>query len=319
MPYSQLRKMVDLPLMDEVASFEQESLYDHLKQQLPSHYDAKRLKKWVDLIDANGYLPKQTVIDSQEQAFLAQLDPVGCFCFSLAQCLRTQCQCSNEPASLIAERLCDQLEEVANQNWTGLAQSLNLSLEEIHAGVDFLLTCQPKPAAYYHREPALEVVASYEAGQLSLNNYFVVENDQDDPLLRMLQARNETLLKVLQALVSIQKGYLDNQQPLQRCTMAEIAHSCGLHPSTITRMVAHRAILVNQKQLPLKKLFVRSSMEQVMDLIEQWIKQENPLKPLSDDDLVQKLSLEGFFVARRTVGSYRQRLGILNYRKRRSI
>jgi RNA polymerase sigma-54 factor len=138
--------------------------------------------------------------------------------------------------------------------------------------------------------------------------------EQATLLVKCLQQRNQTLVRLLQRLVVLQRQFiLKGDQHLQPLTRAFLAKELDLHESTISRAVSDKAVqMPNGKILPLSSFFDRSL--QVRTVLKQIIQQE--VKPFSDAQLVCLLAKEGYDVKRRTVAKYRSMEGILPARMR---
>ena len=90
--------------------------------------------------------------------------------------------------------------------------------------------------------------------------------------------------------------------------LREIAEVLGLHESTISRAVSGKSVqLPSRRIVPLSSFFDRSL--NVRTILKNFINEET--RPLSDSELAELLSEQGFSVARRTVAKYRAMEGIL--------
>jgi RNA polymerase sigma-54 factor len=139
-------------------------------------------------------------------------------------------------------------------------------------------------------------------------------------LLKNLQARGETLLKVVRCLVRQQSGFLEfGDQALRPLTLREVAAEVGLHESTISRAVARKYVRTPRGTVPLRAFFAsgidtdgggEASSTAIQSMIRRLIDAENPRKPLSDASLAETLKATGVPVARRTVAKYREAMRI---------
>jgi len=133
-------------------------------------------------------------------------------------------------------------------------------------------------------------------------------------LVKCIQQRDNTLVRLMQKLVRLQRDYiLFGDSRLVPLTRAWLADELELHESTISRAVAGKAVqLPNNKIVPLAKWFdrslhIRSALLQII---------EHEQEPLSDTQIADLLLDQGFSVARRTVAKYRSMEGILPSRLR---
>lgn len=138
-------------------------------------------------------------------------------------------------------------------------------------------------------------------------------------LLKNLEARGDTLLKVVRCLIRQQSGFLEfGAQALRPLTLREVAAEVGLHESTISRTIARKYVRTPRGTLPLRGFFAsgidtdggETSSTAIQTMIQRLIDAENPRKPLSDARLAASLKACGVPVARRTVAKYRDAMRI---------
>jgi len=141
-------------------------------------------------------------------------------------------------------------------------------------------------------------------------------------LIRCLNQRRETIAKVVRVVIEFQKDFLEKGvEHLRPLTLKDVASLVGCHESTVSRVVMNKVIETPHGAFPLKFFFNRPTKtdigepslasKSVMALIENWIRQEDPKHPLSDQEIMERLKKENLAVARRTVAKYRQVLKIL--------
>jgi RNA polymerase sigma-54 factor len=128
-------------------------------------------------------------------------------------------------------------------------------------------------------------------------------------LVKCLQQRNHTLVRLMRILADLQKEFiLNGNAHIQPITRAKLAKDLGVHESTVSRAVSGKAVqFPNRHILPMAVFFDRSL--HIRTALKQIIEQEN--RPLSDTEIGSKLSELGFKIARRTVAKYRAIEGIL--------
>jgi RNA polymerase sigma-54 factor len=138
--------------------------------------------------------------------------------------------------------------------------------------------------------------------------------DQASLLVKCLQQRNHTLVRLMQRLVVLQREFiLKGDAHLNPVTRARLAIELEVHESTVSRAVSGKSLqLPNGRIIPLSKLFDRSL--HIRTALRQIISQER--KPLSDTEISELLNKQGYQVARRTVAKYRTMEGILPARFR---
>jgi RNA polymerase sigma-54 factor len=133
--------------------------------------------------------------------------------------------------------------------------------------------------------------------------------DQATLLIKCLQQRNHTIVRLAQRLAVLQRDFiLYGEAHLQPITRARLAGELEVHESTISRAVSGKGVqLPNRRILPMATFFDRSL--HIRTALKQIIEEE--ISPLSDLELAGLLSRHGFAVARRTVAKYRTMEGIL--------
>ena len=145
-------------------------------------------------------------------------------------------------------------------------------------------------------------------------------------LLKSLEARGDTLLKVTRCLLHQQAGFLEfGDSALRPLTLREVAAEVGLHESTVSRAIARKYARTPRGTIPLRGFFAsgidtggggEASSTAIQSMIRKLIDAENPRKPLSDARLADTLKTAGIPVARRTVAKYREAMGIASSQDR---
>ncbi len=146
-------------------------------------------------------------------------------------------------------------------------------------------------------------------------------------LIESIEQRRGTLTRVSQAIVDHQKEFLDKgPEYIEPLKMQQIADKVNVHVTTVSRAVDDKWIQTRRGIFPLKRFFVGGTVsadgeEVAWDTIrlklQEIIDKEDKQKPLSDDELVSRLSERGLKVARRTVTKYRKSMNIPSSRQRR--
>ena len=138
--------------------------------------------------------------------------------------------------------------------------------------------------------------------------------------MKNIQQRFDTIKRVSQAIVERQKNFFTHGEiAMKPLVLREIADELGLHESTISRVTTAKYMATVFGTFELKYFFGSSlntdaggnaSSTAVRALLKQLVAAENPLKPLSDNQLSKMLEEQGIQVARRTVAKYRDALKI---------
>src|SRR5438132_8497176 len=146
-------------------------------------------------------------------------------------------------------------------------------------------------------------------------------------LMKNIEQRKQTILKVCQSIVRRQCDFLDRGiDELKPMMIKEVAEEIGVHPSTVSRAVASKYAHTSQGVLELRSFFSESvngpegsgmSLLTLKRLVKKMIEEEDGTKPLTDDQIAKKLDDAGIHVTRRTVAKYREDMRIPSTHQRR--
>ena len=138
--------------------------------------------------------------------------------------------------------------------------------------------------------------------------------------VRNVEQRFSTILAVAQAIVRRQHGFLEyGPLAMKPLALRAIAQEIGVHESTVCRVINNKYMAAPAGLIELKQFFSRAmpvsgggacSPMAIRGLVREIIAGENPLSPLSDVEVAQRLVRQGLSIARRTVTKYRQMLRI---------
>lgn len=148
-------------------------------------------------------------------------------------------------------------------------------------------------------------------------------------LIRNIQQRFDTILRVSQAIVERQQAYFNHGEIAMRpLVLREIAEQVGLHESTVSRVTSSKYMATPMGVFELKFFFGShvateaggaASSTAIRALIKQMVAAEDPRNPVSDSRIAELLSEQGLVVARRTVAKYREALRIPPVAMRKSL
>lgn len=128
-----------------------------------------------------------------------------------------------------------------------------------------------------------------------------------------INQRRETMLKITKCLVETQEDFLrGGVRGLKPLTRSTLASYIGIHESTVSRATAGKYVMLPNRKVISYSDFFTASLS-IKDVIKEIIETEgrNRTKPLTDQDIVERLENRGIRVARRTVAKYRAQLKIL--------
>jgi RNA polymerase sigma-54 factor len=280
-----------------------------------------------------------------------RLDPVGVGARSVSECVLIQLRQldPDTPGLALAVRTAqDHLELVAENQFTALKRRLGASNEELNYALLLVRACHPRPGSsinapaaefvvpdVYVRKtddtwlvelntsisPQLKVNQSYAQSLGRNNEYDVLRTQLQEArwLIRSLEIRNETLLKVAKTIVERQVDFLEHGDEYMRpMILKDISELIEMHESTVSRVTTNKYMHTPRGIFELRYFFSshlasengEQSSTAVRAKIRKLIGAERPEKPLSDNQIARALSDSGIHVARRTVAKYREGMRI---------
>jgi RNA polymerase sigma-54 factor len=304
---------------------------------------------------ALNLMPELTVQPAEVEAMLKviqNLDPAGVGARSVSECIMLQLQQleSSTPGLATALQIAEHyLDEVAHHQHTSLRKQLQATEEELEQALALVRACQPRPGASIQSSapdyivpdvfirrtehgwaveinpasvPRIRVNQSY-AGMLGRSSDFAVMRTQLQEarwLIRSLEIRNETLLKVARCIVQRQTAFLEQgDEAMQPMILKDVADAVEMHESTISRVTTNKYMHTPRGVIEFRYFFSSHvsgsdgselSSTAIRAKIRKLVAAEEPDKPLSDSRIAEILSDDGIQVARRTVAKYREALNI---------
>ena len=147
-------------------------------------------------------------------------------------------------------------------------------------------------------------------------------------LIKSVDQRQRTLRKVTQSIVKFQRDFLGKGLScLRPLSLRDVGEDIGMHESTISRVTTNKYVETPQGLFELKYFFHSGiasgdgemvSSVSVKKMIQDLLANEDPARPLSDQEVAQILKERTLTIARRTVAKYREELGIAPSHQRRS-
>jgi RNA polymerase sigma-54 factor len=289
-------------------------------------------------------------------------DPAGVGARDLGECLLIQLRHLGMEDSLAGLIVQDYLAQIEERYFRKIARELNVDLDDVIAAVKLIRELDPKPGSRYTAHRVEYIVLDVVVVKTG-DDYQVFLNDDGMPKLRInslyqnilrrgdgmqgdtkdyledkfrsavwlmksIEQRRQTLLKVAKSICKFQREFLDKGMPyLRPLVLKDVAEDIGMHESTVSRVTTNKYIHTPQGVFELKFFFHSgldsvggSSMSSVTvkDIIRKAVLAEESHRPLTDQQLVGLLEEKGIKIARRTVAKYRQELRIApaNRRKR---
>ena len=281
-------------------------------------------------------------------------DPTGVGARNLQECLLIQLDhlgMSDSLAGIIVQKYLAQIDE---RYFRKIAKDLQVSLEEVIAAVKLIRELDPKPGSRYNSHRVEYIVPDVVVVKMG-DDYQVILNDDGMPRLRInalyqnvlrrddgmhsdtreyledkfrsavwlmksIEQRRQTLLKVAKSLCKFQREFLDRGLPyLKPLVLKDVAEDIGMHESTVSRVTTNKYMHTPQGVFELK-FFFHSGLDSsggeamssvsVKDIIKKAVMAEDTHNPLTDQQLVALLEDKGIKIARRTIAKYRQELRI---------
>jgi len=321
----------------------------------------------VSLDELAGQLGVERAVVEDAVRAVQALEPPGIAARSLQECFLLQLdrlepdgEAHAQTVALARRLIAEGFDDLLHQRWDRIVQQFEATLDDIRAVLEVVRRLELHPGARLGPsdnqpiEPDVTVVK-----QRGL--WVVTQNDDGMPrlrlsprYLRMLQSRSldgeasgflrermraalwflrsveqrqSTILKVANAIVHRQEGFLERGiGGLKPLVLRDIADDIGMHESTVSRVVANKHIATPRGIYPLKFFFhsaishaVQGDISSVVvkERIRELIEAEDARKPLSDARIARQLNRLGIRIARRTIAKYREELGIPSSEQRR--
>ena len=320
------------------------------------------------LEDLAAMLTEDSDVDPMELQtalrLIQHLDPPGVGARNLAECLSLQLQAmpAETPHRALAISVAEQhLPVLASRDYARLRRLLHCDDVTLRMVQQLVTQLNPRPGAafskissdhYIQHEIIVkkvkgiwvaslndEVVPKLRINQLYANilkrnrdsssQYLMSQMQEAKWMIKNIQQRFSTILRVSQAIVDRQRNFIEHGEIAMRpLVLREIADELELHESTISRVTTRKYMLTPRGVYELKYFFGSHvatesggacSATAIRALIKQMIGEENSKKPLSDNQITDVLSKQGIVVARRTIAKYRESLQIPAANQRKSI
>jgi RNA polymerase sigma-54 factor len=331
-----------------------EALIDAINDDGYLAADLDDVKNWVG--DDAGVTREEIELTLRK---VQRLDPVGVGARSLSECILIQLHSLDaettglELAARLAE---DHLNLIAAQDYSQLRRTLRVSEQDLEGSLALVRGCNPKPglavspAAPQYVVPDVFVrkidnrwqveISASGVPRLAVNQQYaqLLRGSGDHTalrsqlqearwLVRSLEIRNDTLLKVATCIVARQQEFLEHgDEAMKPLVLRDVAESIGMHESTISRVTTNKYMHTPRGVFEFKYFFSshlsaadgeEQSSTSVRAKIKKFIGAENPAKPLSDNKIAKLLGDEGISVARRTVAKYREAMKIASSSERK--
>jgi len=293
-------------------------------------------------------------------AVVQDFDPIGVGARDLRECLLLQLKAFDPQNTLAQQIVSEHLKQVQSNQLKEIARAVNRPIEVVKRTLDTVKKLDPRPGLRYNKTeprlvepdvyfrkaegvwqvflneddmPQLRLSPTYrrllarDAADKDVRNYVKERFTAAIQLLKNIEQRKHTILRVCQSIIARQGEFLDHgPDALKPMMIKEVAEEVGVHPSTVSRAVASKYAHTPQGVLELRSFFSESvngpegggmSLLTLKRLVKKMIEEEDATKPLTDEHIAAKLEDSGIHVTRRTVAKYREDMRIPSTHQRR--
>lgn len=282
---------------------------------------------------------------------IQNIEPAGLLARNLKECLTLQLESEDKDRELLEEIIDKELETIAQKKFSLLQKKYNISEETLGEVLRKIRSLDPKPGkrfSEFDTQYILPDVIVEKSGmkiQVIENNHFpklyisefyqkmLSESANQEvqafikerlnkalQLIRNIEQRNDTIAKVAEQIVIVQKEFFETEKgTIRPMKLKDIAAVTGFHESTISRTVNGKYMLTPRGVYELKYFFASSvktdsgnevSNKEIQEEIRKLIKKEDKKKPLTDQKICDILIEQGIKISRRTVAKYREGMNI---------
>jgi len=292
---------------------------------------------------------------------IQRFEPTGVGARDVVECLLLQIAVEYPEEQQLRELVEHHLEELERRQIPKIARAMRITPERVEELKDLLAKLNPWPGFEYSSDAPQYITPDvvvekidgryvvYLSGErvpeLRINDEYQRMARQKDTgkkekrylrervesgkwLMRNIEQRQNTILRIAEAIVEVQEGFLDKGiEHIRPLTLQEIATKLGIHEATVSRGTRGKYIQTPQGLFELKFFFSTGlqhdsgqaqSSKSVQSTIKKIIDEEDKAKPLSDQKIADLLAKQGLNIARRTVTKYREGMGILTSSLRKS-
>ncbi|MCG9785661.1 RNA polymerase factor sigma-54 [Vibrio mediterranei] len=291
-----------------------------------------------------------------------QFDPLGVASLNLQDCLLLQLVTFPEDTPWLAEAklvLSDHIDQLGNRDYKLVIKETKLKEADLREVLKLIQQLDPRPGSKITPDeteyvvpdvsvfkdrgkwivqinpdsvPRLKVNQQYAklgTGNSADSQYIRSNLQEAKWLIKSLESRNETLLKVAKCIVEHQHDFFEyGEEAMKPMVLNDVALAVDMHESTISRVTTQKYMHTPRGIFELKYFFSshvstdnggECSSTAIRALIKKLVAAENPAKPLSDSKIAAQLADQGIQVARRTIAKYRESLGIAPSSQRKRL
>ena len=316
------------------------------------------LTESIEELGQNGKYSQDDLEDAL--AVMQEFDPIGVGARDLRECLLLQLKAFDPQNTLAQQIVSDHLKQVQANQLKEIARALNRPLDIVKHAIEAIKKLDPRPGLRYNKTeprlvepdvyfrkvddqwqvflneddmPQLRLSPTYrrlltrDAADKDVRNYVKERFTAAIQLMKNIEQRKHTILRVCQSIIARQSEFLDRgPDELKPMMIKEVAEEVGVHPSTVSRAVASKYAHTPQGVIELRSFFSEAvngpegggmSLLTLKRLVKKMIDEEDATKPLTDEQIAKKLDENGIHVTRRTVAKYREDMRIPSTHQRR--
>ena len=194
-------------------------------------------------------------------------------------------------------------------------------------GDEWLIIMNDEDMPQLRLNPAYKRLLTREGNDRDTRNYVKDRYKSAIQLIKNIEQRKQTITKVCYSIVARQQDFLERGiDHLKPMMIKEVAEEIGVHPSTVSRAVANKYVHTPQGVFELRYFFSESvqgpegggtSLLILKRRVKKLIEDEDPTRPLTDEQITRILQSQGIDVTRRTVAKYREDMKIPSTHQRR--
>jgi RNA polymerase sigma-54 factor len=194
-------------------------------------------------------------------------------------------------------------------------------------GEEWLCLMNDEDVPQLRLNPAYKRLLSRDGNDKETRNYVKERYKSAIQLIKNIEQRKQTIMKVCYSILARQRDFLEHGiDQLKPMMIKEVAEEIGVHPSTVSRAVANKYAHTPQGVFELRYFFSESvqgpeggntSLLILKRRVKKLIEDEDPARPLTDEQITRILQSQGIQVTRRTVAKYREDMRIPSTHQRR--
>ncbi len=194
-------------------------------------------------------------------------------------------------------------------------------------GDEWLVIMNDEDMPQLRLNPAYKRLLTRDGNDRDTRNYVKDRYKSAIQLIKNIEQRKQTIAKVCYSIVARQQDFLERGiDQLKPMMIKEVAEEIGVHPSTVSRAVANKYVHTQQGVFELRYFFSESvqgpegggtSLLILKRRVKKLIEEEDPSRPLTDEQITRILQSQGIQVTRRTVAKYREDMKIPSTHQRR--